>query len=97
LAKKGSYRLTLATAAEEDVAEAILLSKKLEAYGYGGYRGGKHYRKWIPVQSNLYFRDAVMAFNCMTGMAPEYLSDKCISRGSVSGRATRNSQQLNIP
>lgn len=29
-------------AAEEDVAEAIMLSKKLESYGYGSYRGGQH-------------------------------------------------------
>ena len=40
--KKGSYRLTLAMAAEEDVAEAIMLSKKLESYGYGSYKRGQH-------------------------------------------------------
>ena len=28
---------------------------------------------------------------------PEYLSNKFISRGSISGRVTRNSQKLNIP
>ena len=38
-----------------------------------------------------------MAFKCMTGMAPEYLSNKFISRGNISERATRSSQQLNIP
>ena len=38
-----------------------------------------------------------MAFKCMTGMAPEYLGNKFIFRGNVSGRATRSSQQLNIP
>ena len=52
--------------------------------------------KWIPVKSQLYSRDAVMAFKCMKGLAPEYLTNKFISRGSVSGRVTRNSQQLNI-
>ena len=51
--------------------------------------------KWIPVKSHLYLRDAVMAFKCMTGLSPEYLSNKFISRGS--GRVTRNSQKLNIP
>jgi len=40
--------------------------------------------KWIPVK-------------CMTGLAPEYLTNKFIPRGSVSGRGTRNSQQLHIP
>ena len=38
-----------------------------------------------------------MAFKCMTGLSPNYLSNKFISRGSISGRATRNSQKLNIP
>ena len=33
----------------------------------------------------------------MTDMAPEYLSDKVKTRGSVSGRNTRNSKLLNIP
>lgn len=41
-AKKDAYRLSLARAAEEDVAEAILLSKKLQAFGGGTYKGGKH-------------------------------------------------------
>ena len=53
--------------------------------------------KWIPVKSHLYLRDAVMAFKCMTGLSPNYLSNKFISRSSISGRATRNSQKLNIP
>ena len=53
--------------------------------------------KWVPVKSQLYLRDAVMAFKCVNGLAPEYLTDKFISRGSVSGRVTHNSQQLNIP
>ena len=53
--------------------------------------------KWIPVKSHLYLRDADMAFKCMTGLSPKYLSNKFISRGSISGRATRNSQKLNIP
>ena len=53
--------------------------------------------RWLSVKTNLYFRDAVMAFKCMTGMAPEYLGNKYIFRGNVSGRATRGSQLLNIP
>ena len=38
-----------------------------------------------------------MAFKCMTSLSPNYLSNKFISRSSISGRATRNSQKLNIP
>ena len=49
--------------------------------------------KWIPVKSHLYLRDAVMAFKCITGLSPEYLCNKFISRGSISGRGTHNSQK----
>ena len=38
-----------------------------------------------------------MAFKCMTGTAPSHLTSKFVSRGSVSGRVTRQSTQLNIP
>ena len=33
----------------------------------------------------------------MTGCVPDYLATKLVTRGQVSGRVTRNSQQLNIP
>ena len=52
---------------------------------------------WLPIKSQLSFRDAVLAFKCMTGSAPTYLSSKFLTRGEVSGRATRNSQLLHIP
>ena len=52
---------------------------------------------WLPIKSQLYLRDAVLAFKCMTGSAPSYLSSKFLTRGEVSGRATRNSQLLHIP
>ena len=41
---------------------------------------------WLPVRDQLYFRDAVLAFKCMSGLAPVYLSDKLITRGTVSKR-----------
>ena len=47
--------------------------------------------------NQLYYRGAAMAFKCMTGHAPEYLSSKFLKRAEVSGRSTRNSQLLNIP
>jgi hypothetical protein len=43
----------------------------------------------IPVQLKLYYREAIMAFKCMTGAAPNYLSSQFVSRGSISGRSTR--------
>ena len=52
---------------------------------------------WLPVANQLYHRSATMAFKCMTGNAPEYLSSKFLIRAEVSGRSTRNSQLLNIP
>ena len=33
----------------------------------------------------------------MNGMAPGYLSEKFVHRGSISGRCTKNSQSFNIP
>lgn len=41
---------------------------------------------WIPVKKHLYYRDAVLAFKCMKGMAPKYLSSQFITRESVSRR-----------
>ena len=52
---------------------------------------------WLPVKDQLYFRDAVLAFKCMSELAPAYLSDKLITRSIVGNRETRNSQMLNIP
>ena len=53
--------------------------------------------RWLPVKTYLYYRDAVLAFKCMTGNAPNYLCNKFISRGDISKRNTRYSQLLNIP
>ena len=53
--------------------------------------------KWLPVAIQLYFRNAIMAFKCLTSRVPEYLSSQFIKRGEISGRATRSSQMLNIP
>ena len=52
---------------------------------------------WLPVKFHLFYRDAILTFKCMNGMAPDYLSEKFVHRGSISGRCTRNSQSLNIP
>ena len=52
---------------------------------------------WLPVKDQLYYRQAIMAFKCMTGHAPEYLTSQFITLEQVSERATRSSQKLNIP
>ena len=52
---------------------------------------------WLPVANQLYYCSATMAFKCMTGHAPEYLSSKFLKRAEVSALSTRNSHLLNIP
>ena len=52
---------------------------------------------WLPIKSQLYLLDAMLAFKCMTGSTPTYLSLMFLTRGEVSGRTTRSSQLLQIP
>ena len=52
---------------------------------------------WFPVKDQLYYRQAIMAFKCMTGHAPEYPTSQFFTREQVSERTTRSSQKLNIP
>ena len=52
---------------------------------------------WLPLKIQLYCRDATLTFKCMTDQAAEYLTSMYITRGSVSGRITRNFQRRNIP
>ena len=53
--------------------------------------------KWLPVSSQLYYRNAILAFKCMCGRAPEYVST-IFKRSDVNRYATRsNSQLVNVP
>ena len=52
--------------------------------------------KFLPISKLLYLGDAVLMFNCMKGIASEYLSSMFILR-SVHNRCTRNSDKLQIP
>ena len=45
----------------------------------------------------MYHRHAIIAFKCMTGYAPGYLTSQFITREQVSERTTQSSQKLNIP
>lgn len=51
----------------------------------------------MPVNDYLFYRDAVMTFKCMNGMAPSNLGSRFIKRGTISGRSTRNVYTLDIP
>ena len=53
--------------------------------------------RWLPVSSQLYYRNAILAFKCMYGRAPEYLSTFFTKRCDVNRYTTRNSQLLNVP
>ena len=85
------------------IFRAAFASKQHGNACFAGYRKFDHVTPllkelhWLPIKSQLYFRDAVLAFKCMTGSAPTYLSSKFLTRGEVSGRATRNCQLLHIP
>ena len=46
----------------------------------------------LPVKDQLYYHQAIMAFKCMTGQAPEYLTFQFITREQVSEWTTRSSR-----
>jgi len=50
---------------------------------------------WLPVKDQLCYRQAIMAFKCMTGHA--HLTPQFITCEQVSERTTRSSRKLNIP
>ena len=52
---------------------------------------------WLPVTTQLYYRSSTIAFKCMTGRVPTYISSQFIKCQDISNRDTRKSQQLNIP
>ena len=52
---------------------------------------------WLPVKDQLYYRQAIMAFKCITGHASKYLTSQFITREQVTKRTTRSGQKLNIP
>ena len=40
--------------------------------------------RWLPVKSQLYYRDVVLAFKCMTGQDPTYLSSPFLKRAEIN-------------
>ena len=53
--------------------------------------------RWLPVKSQLYHRNEVLAFKCISGLTCPCLDSLFLKRGDVSGRVTRNSHLFNIP
>ena len=53
--------------------------------------------RWLPVNATLRFRDEVLAYKCLNGYAPEYLTERFIKRSQIHERVTRNNDTLNVP
>ena len=53
--------------------------------------------EWLPIKDLLLYRDTIMTYKCIHGMAPYYLTSKFCNRASIHGRKTRNCDQLQIP
>ena len=53
--------------------------------------------EWLPIKDLLLYRDTIMTYKCIHGMAPHYLTSKFCNRASIHGRKTRNCDQLQIP
>ena len=51
---------------------------------------------WLPVKDQLNYRQSFMAFKCMTGHAPKYLTSQFITREQVSERTTWSRRKLNM-
>ena len=50
----------------------------------------------LPVKTNLYYPDVVLAFKNMAGWVPEYLTSQFITRAQLYRRVTQICQKLNI-
>ena len=53
--------------------------------------------KWLPVNERLHYRDTVMTFRRMRGLAPTYLCESLRRRKSIHYHNTRNRESLDIP
>ena len=49
---------------------------------------------WLSVKDHISYRDFLVMFKCINGMAPEYLSKNFSTRSSVHDRETRNRNNL---
>ena len=53
-----------------------------------------HEIKWLPVNEHHLFRDTVMTFRCMKGLAPTYLCESFRKRKSIHHHNATNSESL---
>ena len=53
--------------------------------------------KWLSVQSMLIYRDCVLVFKCLRGLAPDYLAKMFKKRSEIHNKDTRNKNKMDIP
>ena len=53
--------------------------------------------KWLSVASMLVYRDGVLAFKCLRGLASDYLAKKFKRSSDFHSRDTRNKNKIDIP
>ena len=52
---------------------------------------------WLPVKKHLEYRDSLMTYKCMKGLAPPYLCNLFLTRSDVHNVNTRNKDMLHVP
>ena len=56
-----------------------------------------HQLQWFLVKSILLFKEGVLAFKCVKGLVPSYLTARFNKRSTVHEKDTRNKESLIIP
>ena len=52
---------------------------------------------WLSVEEHLKYREALITYKCMNGLAPPYLSKLFMKRNEIYDLNTRNNEALHIP
>ena len=52
---------------------------------------------WLAVREQLQYRDSILAFKCINGIAPQYLTSKFKKRSKIYTRNTRNANTIQMP
>ena len=53
--------------------------------------------KWLSVESMLVYRDCILVFKCLRGLAPDYPANKFKKRSEIHNKDTRNKNKIDIP
>ena len=52
---------------------------------------------WLSVESMPIYRDCILVFKCLRGLAPDYLAKKFKKRSGIDNKDTRNKNKMDIP